>query len=267
MSVYNIVSGKNIFKLGAIFILFIFAGSLFSGEEARPLIGITSVYTATESDTIGRVYTNMSYVNAVLEAGGTPVVLPPIRSEEAIAHYVESLHGLLLVGGFDIPPSFYGEKAHPTVDSLTARRFWFESRLISAWLKTCDKPILGICLGCQFINVVCGGTLIQDIPAEIGGTISHRQDGGASHKVQLKSNSRLFSILGEENIVVNSFHHQAVDRVGEPFVIVARAADDVVEALEMPGSRFALCVQWHPERLDYEHRNKIFAAFINACIK
>lgn len=248
----------------AFFALFIFSAILVKADENRPLIGITSVFQGSESDTVGRACTNMSYVNAVLEAGGTPVVLPPIRSEQAIANYVTTLDGLVLVGGMDVPPHVYGEKAHPTVDSLTAKRFWFESRLISAWLDG-DKPILGICLGCQFTNVMSGGTLIQDIPSEVGEEIIHRNKDGATHEVTLEKDSRLYNIFNQEKLVVNSWHHQAVEQVGKNLKVIAHAPDGVVEALEIPSDRFGLFLQWHPEGLAYEHRSKIFGAFIQAC--
>ena len=230
----------------------------------RPLIGITSIFQATESDPVGTVRTNMSYVNAVFESGGLPVVLPPVQSEEAIAGYVTDLDGLVLVGGMDIPPSVYGEKAHETVDSLTTERFWFESRLIKSWLAS-DKPMLGVCLGCQFTNVMSGGTLIQDIPSEVGEQVVHRQKGGASHLVELEKNTRLYLILGVDTLTVNSYHHQAVDKIGKNLRITAHANDGVVEGLEFPGERLGLFVQWHPERMPKEHRQRIFSALVKAC--
>lgn len=232
--------------------------------QSSPFIGITSVFLSSESDTIGRAATHLSYVNAVLEAGGTPVVLPTVRSESAILDYAASLDGLILVGGRDIPPHVYGESAHPTVDSLSTQRFWFESRLISVWL-TRNKPLFGICLGCQFTNVMSGGTLIQDIPSEIGDAVVHRQEGGAQHRITIDTESRLYSILGQESIVVNSYHHQAVDTVGKHLTVAARAPDGVIEALEFTSDRFGLFVQWHPERMDTEHRTKLFGAFVQAC--
>lgn len=250
--------------IAVVWILFLLHSS-WASEQTRPLVGITSVFTNSDSDTVGRLCTGMSYVNAVLEAGGTPVVLPPVRCEQALVDYIESLDGLVLVGGRDMPPHAYAEKPHPTVDSLSANRFWFESRLISAWLEECEKPILGICLGCQFTNVMRGGSLIQDIPSEIGEMIIHRHEKGATHEISLKSDSRLFSIFGEEKCKVNSYHHQAVDRVGKDLKVVARAPDGVIEALELAGDRFGIFVQWHPERMPVEHRNKIFGAFITAC--
>ena len=226
-----------------------------------PLIGITADFEAN-TDTVGQMTTRMSYVNAVVESGGTPVVLPPVRSERAIEDYLARLDGLVLVGGWDVWPSLYGEKAHPTVDSMAHKRLWFESRLIKAWLQQSAKPILGICLGCQFTNVVCGGTLIQDIPSEMPNARQHR---GAMHEVTVAKESRLHQILGEERPAVNSFHHQAVRQVGAGLVIVARADDGVIEALELPGERFGLFVQWHPEQMPAEHRRKLFGALIDAC--
>lgn len=246
-------------------ILAIFMTAVFVNAADRPLIGITSVFQASENDTVGRESTNMSYVNAVLESGGLPVVLPPVRSEAAIAGYLDDLDGLVLVGGMDVPPHVYGQKADTTVDSLSAKRFWFESRLIKSWIQKSDKPLLGICLGCQFTNVMSGGTLIQDIPSEVGPRVVHRKKSGAMHAVRLEQNTRLHSILGADTLTVNSYHHQAVDAVGEHLVITAHAPDGVIEGLEWPGERFGIFVQWHPERMPYEHRSKIFGAFVKTC--
>jgi len=230
-----------------------------------PLIGITSVFQPVEWDTVGRTTTNMSYINAVLENGGLPVVLPPVRSEAAIEAYLEELDGLVLVGGMDVPPSVYGEKADSTVDSLSAKRFWFESRLIKSWIENTEKPILGICLGCQFTNVMSGGSLIQDLPSEVGDKVVHRQQGGASHVIALEKSTRLHAILDVDTLTVNSYHHQAVERVGQNLVVTAHAGDGLIEGLEFPGERFGIFVQWHPEAMPFEHRQKIFGAFVKAC--
>ncbi len=236
-----------------------------AADASRPLIGITADFEPAEGDTTGQATTQMSYVNAVLESGGLPVVLPPIRSEAAIADYLDRLDGLLLVGGMDLWPSAYGEKPHPTVDSLEGKRFWFESRLIKAWLEKSDKPILGICLGCQFTNVVCGGSLVQDIPSQWQNPLTHRLPGGAAHEVTLVEGSRLRRLFARERLAVNSNHHQAVKCTGAGLVVAARADDGIVEALERPGERFAVFVQWHPERLEEAHRRTLFGAFVEAC--
>lgn len=236
----------------------------FSADPYRPLVGITSAFQSSDNDSVGKVVTSMAYVNAVLEVGGTPVVLPAIRSLKSIQHYVNVLDGLVLVGGRDIPPSVYGEKAHETVDSLSYKRFSFEYELIKKWIKESKKPIFGICLGCQFTNVVCGGSLIQDIPSQIGTKVIHRQEQGALHNVQIDSTSRLFSQIKKSDIVVNSFHHQAVKDVGHNLFACAHSNDGLVEALEFK-DRFGLFVQWHPERMETEHRQCLFQAFVSAC--
>jgi len=251
--------------LSKIIFVVIFSISAVGAAAELPLIGITSVFQESENDTVGRAATTMSYVNAVLESGGLPVVLPPVRSKAAVADYLAALDGLVLVGGMDVPPHSYGEKADATVDSLSAKRFWFESRLIKSWIEQSNKPLLGICLGCQFTNVMSGGTLIQDIPSKVGAKVVHRQKGGAHHAVTLEKSTRLHSILGVDTLTVNSYHHQAVDKVGANLVVAAHAPDGVVEALEWPGERFGIFVQWHPERMPLEHRRKIFSAFLHAC--
>jgi putative glutamine amidotransferase len=132
-----------------------------------PLIGITSVYMEGRQGEPARAGVFMTYVEAVRAAGAVPVVLPPLDDEEALAAYVQRLDGLVLVGGRDIPAGAYGEEDTSDGAEMPSRRWEFESELLRGWLAT-DKPVLGICLGSQFANVVQGGTLIQDIPSEVG---------------------------------------------------------------------------------------------------
>ncbi|MEM7012925.1 MAG: gamma-glutamyl-gamma-aminobutyrate hydrolase family protein [Verrucomicrobiota bacterium] len=143
-----------------------------STESAEaPLIGIASL-------------TSDNYVNAVRESGGIPIVLPNAGGGAPVEHYLELLDGLLLPGGADIPPSEYGEEPHETVKLLDDDRFQFEKALSRAWIEETDKPLLGICLGSQWINVSSGGSLIQDIPSEYG--ISHRDRKGWSGSEELR---------------------------------------------------------------------------------
>ena len=180
-----------------------------------PLIGIASL-------------TNDSYVLAVKEAGGVPIVLPNgDGSSDKIAEYLDLLDGLIMPGGADIPPSEWGEEPHPTTQILEENRYLFEKELITTWIKKTNKPLLGICLGSQWINVVHGGSLIQDIPSEFG--VNHR---GVTHQVTLESSSRLCEIFGETKLLVNSFHHQAVGRLGEGLKLVAKSPNGIVEATE-----------------------------------
>ncbi|MFT6573496.1 MAG: putative glutamine amidotransferase [Akkermansiaceae bacterium] len=221
-----------------------------SRSDEAPLIGIASLV----SD---------DYIRAVRDAGGIPLVLPNTDGSTAqIQSYLDSLDGLLLPGGADIPPSEYGEEAHETVRILDDSRFKFEKALSAAWIRQSDKPLLGICLGSQWINVASGGSLVQDIPSEFG--VNHRN---RNHEITLESDSRLSGILGTSQLEVNSLHHQAVGKLGDGLRIVARCPDGVVEATETTDpNRFLIGVQWHPEKLAAgdERQAKLLKAFIEA---
>jgi putative glutamine amidotransferase len=231
-------------------------GGYFVGKQETlptvrraPLIGIASVNADT-------------YVRAIRQAGGVPVILPDHDSDPAtIAGYLEQLDGLLMPGGADIPPAEYGESPHPTVEVLDSNRFNFENALGKAWIEQTDKPLLGICLGSQWINVFHGGSLVQDIPSELGG--NHR---GTTHSVSLQPGSRLHRIFGESEFEVNSWHHQAVDAPGKGLRIAARGADGVVEATETENpERFLIGVQWHPEKMmPDERQGRLLKAFVEA---
>lgn len=219
-------------------------------RSRAPLIGIASV-------------NGEAYVLAVRQAGGIPVILPDTNDDPAaIAGYLERLDGLLMPGGADIPPSVYGEEPHSTVEVLDRKRFNFEKSLGMAWIERTDKPLLGICLGSQWINVFHGGSLIQDIPSELGG--NHR---GIPHPVVLESGSRLHRIFGETEFEVNSWHHQAVDRLGRNLRVAARGKDGVIEATETTDpKRFLIGVQWHPEKMmpGDARQVRLLAAFVEA---
>ena len=231
----------------------------------KPLIGVTSVYEPAEEGGFGTTRLSFAYVKAVSENGGAPVVLPTIRDERAIERYLTELDGLVLIGGADIPPQAYGQPTHETVVVMSKERYDFESRLIERWLAA-DKPVLGVCLGMQFTNVVTGGSMIQDIPSQIGKKIIHRQSGGAYHKVIIEPNCLLARILEDTEATVYSSHHQAVDKLGANLKAVAKSEDGVIEALERTDGSFRLFVQWHPEMMDdLKHRDAIYGAFVNAC--
>lgn len=247
----------------SVLILFCFCCSpeFVKKDHNHPLIGVTSVYDTDKS------YVETAYVNALRKAGGIPVILPPLADDpEAVDVYCGWLDGLLLVGGRDIPPGSYGEKPHQTVEVLPAIRFEFESRLVSAWLNS-GKPLLGICLGSQLINVMSGGTLIQDIPSQITSNIRHRGGYSVYHTVYINKGTRLHDILGVDSMQVNSAHHQAVKKPGKGLLIAARAPDGVIEAIEKKGERFVLGVQWHPEYSAFVDKEKIYSAFVEAVIR
>ncbi len=252
---------KKIVVLLWLVILTACAGCQSTSGPARPLIGITSVYKVDKEDNSASTTVNFAYVKAVAENGGVPLVLPTISGEEILQRSVQVLDGLVLVGGADIPPSAYGEQPHETVKVLPMQRFIFDRKLISLWLSS-GKPLLGVCLGMQFTNVVSGGSLIQDIPSQVGTKIGHR----GYHSVKIDSNSSLAKILDATEAFVYSNHHQAVKDLGKGLKIIAHSDDGVVEALERVNGKFGLFVQWHPEQMDdAEHRNAIYGALIRAC--
>ena len=231
----------------------------------RPLIGIASVYRHDPKINVQpENAVPMTYIYAVRESGGIPVILPTLTDDYMIGRYLQILDGLVLIGGLDIPPHVYSEEPHKTVKVMPDERFNFESRLIPQWYNS-GKPMLGICLGMQFTNVMRGGTMIQDIPSQVGDTVKHRGDR-AHHKVIIEKDSILHGILGAAEAQVYSIHHQAVKKVGKGLKITARSIDGVVEALERQDGRFGLFVQWHPEAMDdVKHRKAIYSALIHAC--
>lgn len=225
---------------------------------SRPLIGVTTSELRRPDRVEQRpegepgqheMALGLGYLKAVEDARGIPVVLPPLRGD-AIEPLLDGLYGILLSGGPDLDPAGYGARDHsmlgPTEPSLDA----FEVALA----RRADRrgmPILGICRGAQALNVARGGTLHQHLPEITDGSIVHRQSEPgtvATHQITTTANSLLRSIVGAE-CVVNSFHHQAVDRVGRGLKAVAFAPDGVIEGIEAPGARFCLGVQWHAETL------------------
>lgn len=232
-------------------------GGVYPSEPAKPLIGITTVYNQETH----RIEVSANYVDAIARTGGIPVVLPALNDPNIIERYVETLDGLVLVGGRDIPPTLYGQTAHETAVPIPERRVSFERGLIAQWMAS-NKPILGVCLGMQFTNVVMGGTMIQDIPSQVGKSVTHRE---AYHPVTIDPNSELADVLDSETAEVLSWHHQAVDKLGTGLKPVAWAEDGMVEALERTDGGPGLFIQWHPEMMadrDLEHTNAIYGYLV-----
>ena len=174
--------------------------------------------------------------------------------------------GLLLPGGGDMDPKFYGQERIPACGEPNPLRDAAEPLLLRAFLDA-DRPVLGICRGIQVMNVVLGGDLYQDIkPFE---HIPHNDHWGKIHTVTVRRGTLLSRILGQDTVLVNSQHHQAVDRVAPGLVLSALSEDGIVEAVEKPDARFCLGVQWHPEWLNDADpaMQGLFDAFVNACKK
>jgi len=213
---------------------------------------------------------NRTYVQAVLHAGGAPILIPPLEDKSALEVIQDQLDGLLLAGGTDLDPALYGEKPLPECHSPEPERDAMELS-VAHWALDNHLPVFGVCRGMQLLNVACGGTLYQHVPVECPDTLDHEQPGQArmhiAHEISVAADSRLAGILGDLRPGVNSFHHQAVRHVGRGFRVTAYAEDGIVEAMEMPeASSFVLAVQYHPEELEATDMgsHRLFLAFVQA---
>jgi gamma-glutamyl-gamma-aminobutyrate hydrolase PuuD len=205
-----------------------------------------------------------SYFEAVTKAGGIPFFLPPLPDAD-LKECLSRLDGVVLIGGRDYSPASYGEEAHPNVILMHPHREDFDFRLLKAALEI-DLPVLAICAGQQLLNICLGGNLIQDLKSvypETGAHHHNREVKGLKHVVKIEPNSMLAEFYEELCISVPTSHRQAVKDLGKGLVITAYAEDGVVEAVELPGRRFIVGVQWHPER-DYAGNEGLFKAFIKA---
>ena len=240
----------------------------------KPLIGITggmgqAIYSRNmEHPPLQQHRLNDSYVQAMIQAGGIPVILPVCEDAALMRAMADSVDGILLSGGGDLDPGCYGRRATGRLGDVSPRRDAAELAVAEYVLRRTQKPLLGICRGIQVMNVALGGTLYIDLPSagklEHGLTMYPRNV--TTHEVEVAENTRLSGILGAGIRSVNSFHHQAVATLGEGLAITARSVPDgVIEAVELPGPRFALGVQWHPEELRAtEEAAALFRAFIAA---
>jgi len=219
-----------------------------------PLIGVsTSISVGRYPE---RAYVNAAYLNAVQQAGGVPVPLPPHLGAAARGELVKRLHGVVLTGGGDVDPARFAEARHPTTADVSPVRDAFEIDL-TRWALEARVPLLAVCRGLQVLNVALGGSLHQDIPSEPGSPLDHSQTrlqeidrSQPTHRVKVRDGSRLAGILGALEFDVNSFHHQAIKRLGRGLEDVAWAPDSIIEGVELvDDARFVVGVQWHPEEL------------------
>lgn len=225
----------------------------------KPIIGI-SVDCKQDPEDVrsgGKLSLNWNYAQAVAEAGGVPILIPPTADMAAVAEIID---GWLIPGGDDIDAKNFGEENHPKVELQDPARFDGEARLYKAAPK--DLPIFGICYGCQFVNVMRGGSLIQHLPDVVG---HEGHTGGTMQGYQLESGSKVANIIGDTEIEGKSYHHQAVGRVGNGLGVVAKNEDGTVEAIEAQDHPWLIGLQWHPERtLSDPKTRKIFTDFVNA---
>ena len=241
--------------------------------ERRPIIGISSSVIVDEAGSFAgykRAYVNKDYVDAVVRAGGVPLIIPFTTNKEVIISQAQLIDGLILSGGHDISPYNYGQEPSQKLGETFPERDTYEMILLEESKKR-DIPILGICRGFQLINVAAGGTLYQDLSLIPGNILKHNQVSNPTlktHKIEIKENSFISSIFGKETMV-NSFHHQAIDKVADDFIVVARASDGVVEAIEHKTYKFLVAVQWHPEMLavNCEKARVLFSKFVEEAKK
>ncbi len=234
---------------------------------AKPIIGIT--LDSQESGGYSRYKwyaLREHYADVIAQCGGIP--LPLTHYEGLSEEFAGMIHGLLITGGgFDVPPHLYGEHVLHELTKLNERRTLFEFSMARQMMKY-QKPCLGICGGMQLLNVLRGGTLIQDIPSFLpDSTIQHMQEDcrhKPSHEVTILGSTRLIEFAdGKERVLVNSVHHQAVKEVGQGLVVSALADDGIIEAIEDPLHPYFVGVQWHPEFIVSALDRKLIKAFVD----
>jgi len=229
----------------------------------KPWIGIPTRYHE-KSEYIGQI---RHYLDAVLWAGGLPLLIPSTTDPEVTREYLEQVQGVLLPGSpNDIDPRKYGEEPHVKLGKLQPEREATDFAILDL-AEQKDMPVLGICFGVQSINVHRGGSLVQDIPSVVSNPLVHDENDPnppARHPVRLTQGSLIARLTGRSEMEVNSYHHQAVQRPGKDLRVVAVSPDGVIEAVEDTAGRFIVGVQWHPERgwRDDPASQALFAALI-----
>jgi len=214
----------------------------------KPLIGLTpSYYDHKEMD---RSILGKSYTDSVQKAGGLPVLIPPIIDKVDLAQLIQKLDGIILTGGDDLHPKYYGETSDPLTPKPFHLRRGEHDRYIFEYIWEHKVPTLAICLGMQEVNVFLGGSRYQDIPAQIEDHVVHKIGDWfeARHEVTLEAGSFLHELTGQLKVDANSAHHQAIREVPEALRVTGRSADNIVEVLEPRDASIPLvAVQWHPE--------------------
>lgn len=241
-----------------------------------PRIGVTAALRE-KTESIAQiplgcfVRTDLDYVRGVSEAGGVPVILPPSVSLRAAEALLDSVDGLLLSGGPDLDPAYYGEGPIPELGTTIPEWDALEMALLRLALER-GMPIFGICRGMQLLNVALGGTLYQDVPSQLGADVfNHWQTTPkcqVTHEVEVLDDSYLAKITDRQTVEVNSFHHQGIKDLADALTVAARSVDGVIEALESRdfSERWLVGVQWHPEGMRdtaFGHRN-LFEAHVCA---
>lgn len=244
-----------------------------------PIIGITTRKDLTPAG-LPAVMAQQAYIDAILQAGGVPILIPSDLPEAGWRELFRRLDGILFTGGGDIATEIFRGQPHPSVAGVDEARDSIELGLARCAAEE-GTPFLGICRGLQVANVALGGTLYTDILDQAPSALKHNYEAadvlnpadkhGASertqlvHSVRIEAGSRLERILGTPFLQVNSLHHQGIKELAPAFKAVAFARDGIIEAIELPNHLFGVAVQWHPEWLtDQEATRRLFKAFVDA---
>ena len=230
----------------------------------KPIIAITPAFEENISGTL----IGPNYIAALDFAGAIPMLIPITENHAIIDYYLDLCDGVLMSGGPDVDPALYGEEMLPHCGKLAPCRDKLERYVFDRALAL-DRPILGICRGCQVMNVLAGGSLYQDLAIDFGTDVVHRMEKPFDREAHLmipQSGTPLGELLGERMFPVNSIHHQAVKRLADGFDIMAVSEDGVIESIYMPSRRFVWGIQWHPEAFfaKSEDSAKILKAFVAA---
>jgi putative glutamine amidotransferase len=250
-------------------------------QHGRPLIGVTTsevrepkrIQQTPESEPkVREMVLGLTYLRAIEAAGAIPMVIPPLP-EEAIGPLLDRLDGICLSGGPDLDPATYGAEPHPHLGPIEPDLDRFELSAARC-ADAREIPILSICRGTQALNVARGGSLHQHLP-DVTQEVAHRQStpgNQTSHPIDVEPGSRLAAALGDDEVEVpdeldvNSFHHQGIERLGDGLKISARAPDGTAEAIEDPSRPFLIGVQWHAETLVHRpYEAALFRHFVEAC--
>jgi putative glutamine amidotransferase len=246
------MSGKNMRIAVLAFALF----STAAVFAARPLVvGISESFPAGEKSS--KVMVNASYADAVARGGHVPVVIPRFGTDAQFDVLMSKLDVLILTGGEDVDPARYKASRSPKLGKVNVPRDGFDFRLLAAARRR-NLPVIGICRGCQLMNIAFGGTLWQDLPSEF--PVKDVQHRNVHHRISIEPNSRFARVTGVTNTLVNSYHHQAVKDLAPGFRIVAKSPDGVVEAIECD-TYPAIGVQFHPEKMLCDEKDAALSAF------
>ncbi|MBN1315944.1 MAG: gamma-glutamyl-gamma-aminobutyrate hydrolase family protein [Anaerolineales bacterium] len=242
-------------------------------NDNSPLIGITCHHDTSGSHPDRSLQGQLtSYIKAVTGVGGAPVLIPLDQQDASLWSIFDRLDGLILPGGPDVAPDRYRQIPHKKIGRIDASLDETELKL-ALWAIKEDLPLLAICRGIQVLNVALGGTLYQDIASEILEALEHHrftsrgyQPDDQAHDVKVEPDSQLARVLDATRVTTNSRHHQAIKLLGNQLVTNAHTMDGIIEGVEMPGARFAIGVQWHPENLVQSdaHMRRLFEGLIQA---